>query len=359
MPERRFHTLTQQVAAHLHDQIRRGRWSAGMPGRHELAKELGISDQTAEAALSQLEAEGLLEAQGAGRRRRVVPPKGAGGLAGTLLRVAILVGEPADQRHDYIVKIKHQLAEAGHSAFFTSWFMPELGIDVSSIANRLKRTEADAWIVVSAARPLLEWFVGHEVPVFALFGRRRGLAVAGVGPDKPPMIAKATRRLIELGHRRIALITLRAQRLPNPGASMRTFLQELTAHGIEPASYHLPDWEEDIDSFHGCLEGLFRHTPPTALIVDEAGFFFGTMQFLLNRRLRVPEDVSLICTDADPHFNWCRPPISHIAWDTAPLVRRTVRWANNLAHGKPDTRQTLTKAEFIEGGTIGPAPRDR
>ena len=105
MPERCFLTLTQQVAAHLHDPIRRGRWSAGMPGRHELAKELGISDQTAEAALSQLEAEGLLEAQGAGRRRRVVPPKGAGGLAGTLLRVAILVGEPADQRHDYIVKI--------------------------------------------------------------------------------------------------------------------------------------------------------------------------------------------------------------------------------------------------------------
>ena len=23
--------------------------------------------------------------------------------------------------------------------------------------------------------------------------------------------------------------------------------------------------------------------------------------------LRVPEDVSLVCTDADPHFDWCRP----------------------------------------------------
>ena len=78
MPERCFLTLTQQVAAHLHDPIRRGRWSAGMPGRHELAKEPGISDQTAEAALSQLEAEGRLEAQEAGRRRRVVPPKEAG-----------------------------------------------------------------------------------------------------------------------------------------------------------------------------------------------------------------------------------------------------------------------------------------
>jgi len=37
------------------------------------------------------------------------------------------------------------------------------------------------------------------------------------------------------------------------------------------------------------------------------------------------------------------------------VVRRVVRWAANVANGHPDTRQTLTKAEFVEGGTIGPA----
>ena len=38
-------------------------------------------------------------------------------------------------------------------------------------------------------------------------------------------------------------------------------------------------------------------------------------------------------------------------------VRRAVRWTSNLAHGKRDVRQTLTKAEFVEGGTIGPVPK--
>ncbi len=358
MSNRGFLTVAQQVAAHLREQIGRGRWTAGMPGRHDLARELGVSDQTAEGALAQLEKEGLLESQGAGRRRKINLPKGAAAPASSL-RVAILVGELADRQRDYLVEIKHELVEAGHSAFFTPWFMPELGINVASIAGRLKRTEADVWIVLSAARPLLEWFVEHEVPVFALFGRRRGLPVTGVGPDKPPAIAKATQRLIELGHRRIALLALRAQRLPEPGASVRPFLDELAAHGLEPGHYNLPDWEENIDSFHHCLDSLFRHTPPTALIVDEAGFFFATMQFLLNRRLRVPEDVSLVCTDGDRHFTWCRPSIAHIAWDTRPVVRRALRWANNLAHGKRDVSQTLTKAEFIEGGTVGPAPSAR
>jgi hypothetical protein len=36
------------------------------------------------------------------------------------------------------------------------------------------------------------------------------------------------------------------------------------------------------------------------------------------------------------------------------VVRRVVRWADNVARGKEDRRQTLTKMEFIEGGTIGP-----
>ena len=28
----------------------------------------------------------------------------------------------------------------------------------------------------------------------------------------------------------------------------------------------------------------------------------------------------------------------------------------NIARGKVDRRQTLTKAEFVDGGTVGPAP---
>ena len=46
----------------------------------------------------------------------------------------------------------------------------------------------------------------------------------------------------------------------------------------------------------------------------------------------------------------------HIRWDYRPMVRRVVRWVDNVARGKDDKRQTLTNAEFVEGGTIGVAP---
>jgi hypothetical protein len=43
--------------------------------------------------------------------------------------------------------------------------------------------------------------------------------------------------------------------------------------------------------------------------------------------------VEEICTDADPGFVWCDPPVSHIRWDFRPLVRRIARWTNNVANG--------------------------
>jgi len=132
-------------------------------------------------------------------------------------------------------------------------------------------------------------------------------------------------------------------------------MDELAANGITPSPYNLPDWEVSAKGFHARLDLLFELTPPTALIIQEAVFYFAALQFCANRGLRVPRDVSLICTDADPAFHWCQPSVAHIRWDSRPLVRRIVRWAANVSCGKEDLRLTLTPAEFVPGGSVGPA----
>jgi len=66
--------------------------------------------------------------------------------------------------------------------------------------------------------------------------------------------------------------------------------------------------------------------------------------------------VSLVCDDPDVTFTWCKPEIAHFRWDFAPIARRILHWLNHLDHGQEDRRQSFTNAEFIEDGTIGPAP---
>lgn len=356
MPPLSRQSAAEQIAAHLRDELGRGRWSGTMPGQIRLADELGVARNTVEAALRQLEREGLLENQGPGRRRLIVIPPGGAPLRS--MRVAILEYEGAlDQQVGYMVELQHALVEAGHTSFFPAKSLIELGMDVQRVARLVKRTPADAWVVCAGSREVLAWFAAQATPSFALFGRRAGLPIAATGPGKPPAYAAATRQLIEFGHRRIALLCRRIRRLPEPGRSERAFLDALEAHGIPTGDFNLPHWEESKAGFQELLESLFRVTPPTALILDEAPLFTATHHFLAKRGIQVPQDVSLVCTDTDPTFAWCEPSIAHIHWDARPLVRRIVRWAANVSRGRRDVRQNFVPAEFIPGGTIGPAPR--
>lgn len=348
----RLKSKVEQVADYLREHIASGRWGATMPGRIELAKELGINGKTVEEALRQLEREKLLIPQGAGKRRKISISKAA---RHPSLRVAVLNYEPETRGENYIIDLVHQLAETGHTVFSTRKTLMELSMNVGRIAKLVVETRADAWIIVGGSRDVLEWFAGQSIPVFAVFGRRRGLPIAGAGPAKPTAMKELVRRLVELGHRRIVLLARAERRQPKPGATERAFLSTLEAHGIQPNAYHLPGWKESPEGFQKSLEELFRVTPPTALIVDESPFFTAAMQFFMKRGIRVPEAVSLACSDSDTNFSWCQPPITHIHWDSRPIVRRIMNWASNISHGKSDHQQSETKAQFIEGGTIGPA----
>lgn len=346
----------EQVAARLRSELAGGKMRGFMPGILRLEAELGVNRKTIESALRQLEREGLLEAQGAGKRRKINASIDA--LGGVSLRVAILLSEQIDLKLDYMVELRHELMEQGHTVFHPANSTKDLGMDLKRIARMVERTEADAWVVAAGSQEVLGWFANRGIPTFALFGRRGGLPLAAVGPDKRTTLAEAVRKLTALGHRRIVLMARPRRRLPQPGAPEQAFLNELAAQGIPVSDYNMPNWEDTVDGFLERLDSLFRYTPPTAMLIDEAPPFIAAQQFLARRAIRVPEDVSLVCTDYDIAFEWCRPAISHIRWDSRPVVQRVLRWVANVSRGKTDLRQSLTPAKFVDGGTIGPV-KDR
>ena len=348
-------TIAEQVAQHLRKEIMQGRWQKLMPGRTELATALGINNKTIVVALKMLQKEGLLINQGAGRKSLINRPSGAPSdeVPKVQLRVALLLLDKMDRANDFVIELSHLLEEAGYIAFYPEKSMSELGMNTDRLADYVEQTEADVWVIVAGSRPVLEWFSAQPVPAFALFGRRGGLSIASSGPDKASALVTATSRLLDLGHRRISLLCREQRRIPQPGKSERAFLKALTEAGIKTGPYNLTDWEESKEGFLAMLDSLFAHTPPTALIVDEAFLFNATYYYLTHRGLRIPEDISLICTDNDPCFAWCHPSVAHIHWSYRPVINRVVRWVNNISHGKDDQPQTLTKAEFVEGETIG------
>lgn len=250
--------------------------------------------------------------------------------------------------------MRHRLEERGHRVAFAAKTLADLKFDVNRVARLVTKTGGDAWVIRAGPRPVLEWFAAQPVPAFAMFGRQHGVPMASLATLKSPAVAQALRRLVALGHRRIVMLAREERRKPTPGLLERRFLEELERLGICTGAYNLPDWENNQRGFHQCLDSLFRHTPPSALFISEPAIFFAMQQYLAGKRLAVPRDVSLIVLDDHPAFEWFEPEVSHIRNDTRRWVPRVVRWAENVAHGREDQRETLIRAKFVEGGMIGP-----
>ncbi len=231
-------TKSEQTAAHLREELRKGRWTGLMPGRRTLARELGVSHNIVKAALDLLEAEKILVPRGVGQRRQIVLDNLQ---VSPTLRVGMLLYELEDRKIDYIVDMRHELEAAGHIAVFAPKGLVELGMKVRRVARLVGDIEADAWMVCGASRDVLEWFAGQACPCFAVFGRLRGIPIAGTAPDKLLAQRQSLHRLVELGHKRIVMLAREDRRKPVPGQAEQAFLDELSSMGIATGSYNLPD----------------------------------------------------------------------------------------------------------------------
>jgi biotin operon repressor len=354
MKNLRIRSATGQLAEYLKDEIRTGRWMERMPGESWLMTHLQVGRGTVRAAMARLEEEGVLVSHGQGKWRSIAMGWEAGKTR--KIRVRIFPYEKQDRGDIDSSSLLAELLAAGMDADFAGKSLKELGMQVDRVARYVNRNPAEAWIVSAASREVLEWFAGQAPPALAMYGRHMELPIAAAFPMMIPGQTAAVQRLIELGHKRIVMLTREERRKPKLSLPEQVFIDQLEAAGITTGGYNLPDWEESREGLGRLLDELFRFSPPTALFFQEAQLFIAARSHLADRDIVAPRDVSLVVADSDPSFGWCNPIPSHIQWDYRPVVSRVVRWAKNVAAGKDDRRKVGTESKFVEGGTIGPVP---
>ncbi len=138
----RVFSASEQVAAHLRDEIRKGTWRERMPGGDSLARELGIGRNTIDAALLHLERDGLLVPQGTGKRRQIELLEQP---ALKQLQVRLLPHSDADWNNHILNEILHSFRAAGHAAEFAGHSLMGLKMDARRVARFVESTPADAW----------------------------------------------------------------------------------------------------------------------------------------------------------------------------------------------------------------------
>ncbi len=351
----RLISTAEQVAAHLTEEITQGSLVGELPGARKLANQLGVNHKTIDAAAALLENRGLLKSQGAGKPRLIITPDET---ARRAMHVAILTYEPeSSQGSKIIIELRHSLSNIGHTCTLSEKSQQELGWNLGKITQLVEKTKADAWIVQAGSHEILEWFSQQTFPSLALYGQFLDIPVAAVGAMKVPAVIDALDRLTAYGHSRIVMLSRETDRLPAPGYTQRNFLEQLEARGIQASAYNLPDWECTPQGLQKILDSLFQLTPPTALFITDILLLFPAYTHLLRHGVTAPQRVSLICSDEQPEYLWCRPSIAHIRWDQYKIVRRILEWADKTSRGKVDLSQVFVDAEFFAGDTIGPAPK--
>lgn len=355
-PIHRF-SLSEHTAQHLREGFRAGRWSGKLPGVWLLARELGVSRDAVRAALRLLEAEGFIRHGGAGKSRHVTKVRDLDGRR--VLRIGILLASPLEKdnahTHELIFTARQAIEAAGHVCFVAAKSAEHFHDKVERIRRHMKDCEADAWILYSASRDVLDMASAEPAPSFALGGQMMGLPMAGSRADLSVPIGDCVDLLVAQRHQSIVLICPAKWRLPKPNRSAQVFLDRLEHHRIRTdAHYNLPEWNHTPEGLNILLQSLFFATPPTALVVMEPECLGPVLVFLAGRSLRVPEQVSVVNILPDPMQAFYRPAIAHFQWPVQPHVKRIVQWVNALARGKVDRKISTTEPVFVSAESIGP-----
>jgi LacI family transcriptional regulator len=192
-----------------------------------------------------------------------------------------------------------------------------------------------------------------------LFDRTMDVEADVVLTDHAGGVMRATRYLLDLGHRRIALVGGIAGVYPARERT-RGFIQGFEAHGIEPPP---PSYirTQSIESEYGFREAsnlLFATPRPTAIIAGSNQTLEGVINAVRAASLKVPRDLSLVGFDDSAVARVFSPPITVIARNIVQMgVMAAEMVLERLSHGSDyPAQKVILNAQIVLRESCGPPP---
>ncbi len=181
-----------------------------------------------------------------------------------------------------------------------------------------------------------------------------------VGFDNAAAGARAARYLMDLGHRRIGLVTSIRQDNDRAGGRVDGVLHALAERGLSVRPEH------DIETSYGIAAGRdglrqilsAEGPPPTAIICGTDQMAFGVMIEAQARGLSVPRDLSLIGVNDADYAAFLTPALTTIRIRSAEIGQVAGDYLVARMAGQSMVRVTEIDAELILRASTAPPPPD-
>ncbi|TQS24435.1 LacI family DNA-binding transcriptional regulator [Microbispora sp. KK1-11] len=176
----------------------------------------------------------------------------------------------------------------------------------------------------------------HKIPLVLLDPTGDpGHRVPSVGAGNWNGGLTATRHLLELGHRRIAIITGPPHALSSR-ARLDGYRAALDTAGVpvDPELICQGDYqiEDGLTHTHRLLR---LSDPPTAVFASNDGQAIGVYHAAHQLGLRIPEDLSVVGFDDMPPVRWAIPPLTTINQPLTDMAGAAAAMLVTLARGEP------------------------
>ena len=173
-----------------------------------------------------------------------------------------------------------------------------------------------------------------------------------VASNDREMVVQAVDHLVELGHRRIALIEgptgFRSALERREG-----FLAAMAAHGLPvPASARAQGtyrFESGLVAAGQLLDAAER---PTAIFASNDEMASGAFHAARQRDLRVPDDLSIIGFDDSPIAAHIWPPMTTVGWPVREMGRAAA--LKLIAPGTPEAQESRFLARLVKRQSVAP-----
>jgi LacI family transcriptional regulator len=180
------------------------------------------------------------------------------------------------------------------------------------------------WVPATPNKKILKYLLDRHIPTVAIVRKLEGNLVDTIVFEDFDGSLAATQHLISLGHQHIAYI--------GGDVAFKSNLDRWQGFQKALQEANLP-CEENLSklgtlrSTWGAIatEELLRLAkPPTAIFVASNAIMAGVMRILRQKRICVPEDISLICFDDLDWFSFSNPPITAVATSYQRLAEAAV-----------------------------------
>jgi LacI family transcriptional regulator len=163
-----------------------------------------------------------------------------------------------------------------------------------------------------------------NIPVVLISRRLPHIEVDTVELENKQGAYEATRHLIENGHRRIGIISSSTH--TSAGLErIEGYMQALEEYRIPYESALVHQGGLSLNSGYGiCRQLMALPEPPSALFVGSNFQLLGTLQALQEKKVEIPEDISLICFDDTRWSSFANPPLTVIEPDAITFSKTAV-----------------------------------